>query len=161
MRETNKTAGTSWRTKLSDKLDLPKVEPISDRMSEKWGNGTIAVPAPREVDEIMWNVPKGNLITINEIRGIIAKKHMASIGCPITTGLFAWVAANAAAEDEAEGRNRITPYWRTLKSGGELNAKYPGGVENQKTRLEQEGFNIVRKGNRYVVKDYKRYLIQL
>lgn len=45
---------------------------------------------------------------------------------------------------------------RTLKAGGELNAKYPGGIENLTTRLAAEGHTIVRKGKRFLVKDYER-----
>ena len=74
-------------------------------MSKRWGTGTCVIPAPREVDEIMKKVPKGKLITINEIRQILAKKHKATIGCPITTGIFAWIAANAADEDTKQGKN--------------------------------------------------------
>lgn len=51
-----------------------------------------------------------------------------------------------------------TPYWRTLKANGELNAKYPGGIEAQKEKLEEEGFTIIQKGRknvRYYVKDYE------
>lgn len=97
-------------------------------MSIRWGTGTVVIPAPREVNEIMGKIPKGKVITINEIRSILARKHSASISCPITTGIFAWVAAHAAAEMAAEGEKDITPYWRMLKSGGELNEKYPGGA---------------------------------
>ncbi len=119
----------SWQEKLADSKGLPKVEEITDKMSKRWGTGTVVIPAPREVDEIMKGVPKGRLIIINQIRGILSQKHGASIGCPITTGIFAWVAAHAAEEASAEGNKDITPYWRTLKAGGELNPKYPGGVE--------------------------------
>jgi hypothetical protein len=68
--------------------------------------------------------------TVNDIRNAVARKHGADIGCPITTGIFAWIAAYAAEELAAAGRRRITPYWRTLKSDGEINPKYPGGVES-------------------------------
>ena len=37
-------------------------------MSQRWGTGTFVIPAPLEVDAIMRKVPKGKLITINEIR---------------------------------------------------------------------------------------------
>ena len=90
--------------------------------------GTYVIPAPIEVDAIMKKVPKGKLITINEIRQVLARKHKTQFGCSITTGIFAWIAANAAEEDVADGKKRITPYWRTLKNGGELNPKYPGGM---------------------------------
>ncbi|MFQ5842282.1 MAG: hypothetical protein ACE5I8_07570, partial [Thermodesulfobacteriota bacterium] len=129
----------SWREKLADSKDLPRIETITEKMSKRWGVGTVVIPAPKEVDEIMKRVPRGKLITINEIRGILAKKHGATIGCPITTGIFAWIAAHAAMEEAIEGKDEITPYWRTLKTGGELNPKYPGGVEGQKARLELEG----------------------
>ena len=74
----------------------------------------------------MRKVPKGKLTTINEIRSALARKHRVDVGCPITTGIFAWIAANAAEEAAADGAKRVTPYWRTLKTGGELNPKYPG-----------------------------------
>jgi len=118
------------------------------------------IPAPIEVDKIMKKVPKGKLITINEIRQILAKKHGATIGCPLTTGIFARIAAEAAVEEAAEGRKEITPYWRTLKSGGELNPKYPGGIEAQRRYLEQEGHKVIQKGKKYIVEDYEKYLIK-
>jgi alkylated DNA nucleotide flippase Atl1 len=52
----------------------------------------------------------------------------------------------------------VTPYWRTLKTGGVLNEKYPGGVEAQRQRLESEGHIIVQKGKSFTVKDYDRAL---
>ncbi|HEV3449005.1 MAG TPA: methylated DNA-protein cysteine methyltransferase [Gemmataceae bacterium] len=151
----------SWRDKLANDKDLPKVVPITGKMSKRWGEGTVAIPAPREVDAIMKRVPEGKLITINEIRALVAKKHGASIGCPITTGIFAWIAAHAAEEDAAEGATRITPYWRTLKSGGELNPKYPGGVSQLKKRLQAEGHRLIMKGKRVVVVDYENALCTL
>ena len=150
----------SWREKLANSKDLPRVETITEKMSKRWGRGTLVIPAPKEVDEIMNGVPRGKLITINEIRGILAKRHGATIGCPITTGLFASIAAHAAMDDEAEGNKRITPYWRTLKAGGELNPKYPGGVKGQKARLESEGHKVIQKGKKSIVADYEKSLIK-
>jgi len=39
----------------------------------------------------------------------------------MTTGIFAWITARAAREAADDGRKRITPHWRTMKSGGEAN----------------------------------------
>ncbi|MFX1491499.1 MAG: methylated DNA-protein cysteine methyltransferase, partial [Promethearchaeota archaeon] len=55
------------------------------------------------------------------------------------------------------------PFWRTIKNNGELNPKYPGGVERQKTLLEDEGYTIFQKGKkhiRYIVKDFERFLVK-
>src|SRR5205085_8417295 len=127
-------------------------------MRERWGDGTMAIPAPLEVDRLMRQVPEGKLITITEIRSAIARNHGATIACPLTTGIFAWIAAQAAEEAAAEGDKNTTPYWRTLKTGGELNPKFPGGVENLRTRLEAEGHRVVARGRRFVVAGYEKSL---
>jgi len=153
----------TWQEKLADDKDLPKVVEITGKMSTRWGTGTVVIPAPREVDEIMKKVPQGKLITINQIRALLAQKHGATIGCPITTGIFAWIAAHAAEEAAAEGKKDITPYWRTLKSGGQLNEKYPGGVEAQAARLREEGYIIEpSKGKKPPkVQDFEKALVSL
>ena len=153
----------SWQEKLADSKDLPKVVEITGKMSTRWGTGSICIPAPIEVDEIMRKVPEGRLITINKIRETVAKKHGATIGCPITTGIFTNIAARAAEEAAAEGKKNITPYWRTLKSGGELNEKYPGGVESQAARLRAEGHTIEpAKGKKPPkIKDFEGALVEV
>ena len=151
----------TWVEKLNDSKGLPKVEKITDKMSKRWGTGTVVIPAPLEVDEMMRKVPVGNLITINEIRNALARKHKATIGCPMTTGIFAWVAAHAAEEREQSGEKSVMPYWRTLKSGGVLNEKYPGGAEAQKLRLTREGHTVIRKGKKYVVLNYGKALVHI
>ena len=130
-------------------------------MSKRWGTGTVVIPAPMEVNEMMKRVHQGKLITINEIRSALAKKHEATIGCPLTTGIFASISAKAAEEQRQEGKKNITPYWRTLKTGGVINPKYPGGVERQKKLLEKEGHKVVQKGKKHVVADYEKSLIKL
>lgn len=98
------TKKASWQEKLADSKDLPRVEKIDEKKSKHWGTGTYVIPAPIEVDQIMRKVPRGKLITINEIGQILAKKHKATIGCPITTGIFSWISASAADEMEKEGK---------------------------------------------------------
>jgi alkylated DNA nucleotide flippase Atl1 len=151
----------TWAEKLADSKDLPRVEKITEKMSKRWGTGTVVIPAPMEVNEMMRRVPEGKLVTINKIRSALAKKHKATIGCPLTTGIFAWIAANAAEEQRQEGKHNITPYWRTLKTGGVINPKYPGGVEKQKKLLEKEGHKILQKGKKRVVVDYEKSLVKL
>jgi len=151
----------SWVEKLRDSKGLPKVEKITEKMSKRWGTGTVVIPAPLEVDALMKKVPEGKLVTVNGLREALAKKHKASIDCPMTMGIFAWVAANAAEEQRQSGVEDITPYWRTLKAGGVLNPKYPGGVEGLKKLLEAEGHKIVQKGKKQILADYEKSLIEL
>lgn len=132
----------TWREKLADDKGLPRVFTIQPRQQKRWGKGTMAIPAPREVDALIRKIRKGRTATVNELRNAVAKKHRATIGCPITTGIFSWIAAHAAAEDEAAGKKRITPWWRVLKEGGKLNPKFPGGITEHARRLRAEGHTI-------------------
>jgi hypothetical protein len=150
----------TWREKLADNKGLPKVGRVEGKMSRRWGDGLMVIPAPVEVDELMRRVRKGRVTTINDLRTALARKHKADFACPITTGIFSWIAAHAAAEDAAAGRKRFTPWWRTLKTGGELNPKFPGGTGAQKARLEAEGHTVVQKGKRFFVRDFGRALAQ-
>jgi hypothetical protein len=120
----------------------------------------MVIPAPLEVDSLMKQVPKGKVATINELRAVLAARHHANFACPMTTGIFCWIAANAAEEAAQTGAKRITPYWRTLKSGGELNPKYPGGIEAAAKRLRAEGHKLIRKGKRTFVMDHEKVLFK-
>ncbi len=153
-------ARKTWAEKLADDKDLPRVFEIDKHQAKRWGEGTCVIPAPREVDALMRRVPAGKLITIKELREALARKHRATIGCPITTGIFAWIAAHAADEAERADAPDFTPYWRTLKTGGELNAKYPGGLKAIRARLEAEGHRIITKGRRLLVADYEREIFR-
>ncbi len=148
----------SWREKLADSKGLPKVGEVTGKMSKRWGEGTMVVPAPTEVDALMRQVPKGKVVTINELRAALAAKHKVTFACPITTGIFSWIAAHASAEASADGVKRVTPYWRTLKMGGEINPKYPGGAPALARRLRGEGHKITQKGKRWLVRDYQNVL---
>jgi hypothetical protein len=148
----------SWQEKLADNKGFPKVFKIDETKSKRLGKGTCVIPAPMEVDELMRRVPKGRLTTIDELRKVLATKHHATIACPMTTGIFAWIAAHAAVESAAEGKKRPTPFWRTLKSTGELNPKYPGGVDEMTRRLIEEGHHVVQKGKRAFVENFEAKL---
>jgi hypothetical protein len=110
---------------------------------------------------IMKQVPKGRLITIVEVCRQIAMNHDVKACCSLTTGIFIMMAANAAEEISKEGKSLDIPYWRTLKTDGYLNEKYPGGQEAHKRLLEGENFRVIARGKRYKVVDYEKHLMKL
>ena len=135
----------TWREKLADDKDLPKVLQLDEREAARWGGRTMVIGRPRDVDALIRKIRKGKTATINQLRSQLAAAHRTETACPITTGIFSWIAAHAAMEDEAEGKTRVTPWWRVLKEGGKLNPKYPGGLEEQARRLRAEG-QVVEQG---------------
>jgi hypothetical protein len=158
----------SWREKMADKEGLPKVlrlaagfpcyKPLA-KMGVQAGDQVVLVN-PGEVAEIMRGVPRGRLITIRDVCRRLAKKHGVSGCCTLTTGIFIMTAANAAEEMARAGKKSDLPFWRTLKADGFLNEKYPGGAEAHKKLLEEEGFTVVRRGKKYQVLDFGRFLLQ-
>ncbi len=137
---------------LNDSRDMPKISEITDpKEISRYGGTKLLIAPPLAYDEIMKKVPKGKVITSDYIRSYLAKRHGADNTCPLTAGIFINIAAKASVERGADE----TPYWRTLKKDGELNEKYPEGIDGQKVRLEMEGHTVIQKGKRYFVKDYK------
>ena len=159
----------SWQEKLEDKKGLPKILKLEKRfpcynavhkMGAEVGDEVILVN-PSEIVEIMREVPKGNLISITEICKKVAKKYKVKACCSLTAGIFIMTVANATEETAQQGKSLAIPYWRTLKTDGFLNEKYPGGVEAQRKLLEKEGFKIIQKGKKCFVQNYQNYLVNL
>lgn len=151
-------ARRSWNEKLNDSKDLPRVIQIPPESELRWGRGSMVIPAPMEVDEAIRGVARGKVVTINGLRSLLAARHGTDTACPITTGIFTWIAANASEERTPGGTSRgATPWWRVLKEGGRLNPKLPGGVEEQARRLRAEGFEVspTPRGAALVVVGYK------
>ena len=146
---------------LRDSKDMPKIQIITDRKSiEKYGGNKMYFAPPLAYDRVMKRVPYGRVTTVGEIREYFAKQSGADFTEPITAGVFVSIAAWASHQRSGDE----TPYWRTLKANGELNEKYPGGIESQKEKLEAEGHTIISKGRkniRYYVKDYEMALYDL
>lgn len=147
----------SWRERLASYPHLPTVKEIPAAMRPRHGEGTIATPSPQEVEAAMRSVPEGRLATVMGIGEDIAARHHATIGCTVTTAIFAHMVAHAAEEALSNPAERA-PWWRTLKIGGELNPKYPGGIEAQMSKLEAEGHTVVQRGKRYFVEGFAKKL---
>lgn len=140
---------------------MPKIQIVSDEATiKKYGGEKMYFAPPKDYDHIMKQIPIGKVITVKAIREYFAKKNNADFTDPITAGIFVSIVAWASFQRKEE----LTPYWRTLKVNGELNPKYPGGVEVQKKKLEEEGHTIIQKGRthiRYYVKDYEYSMFPL
>lgn len=146
---------------LHDSKDMPKMVIVTDPATiKKYGGEWMYFAPPMDYDAVMRRVPWGKVTTVGEIRACFARENGADFTEPITAGIFVSIAAWASFQ-RAEDK---TPYWRTLKANGELNPKYPGGVEAQKALLEAEGHTIVQKGRtnlRYYVQDLEQSLFAL
>lgn len=137
-----------WREKL-ERQQQAKIVDIPPRMQGRMGKGRMVIPRPLDVDALIRRVPKGKLVTVLQLRQELARRSAVDIACPLCTGIFIRIAAEAADEDRRAGKKKITPYWRVLSSEGRLNSKFPGGAGAQKRVLISEGHKFPRsKGSK-------------
>jgi hypothetical protein len=135
-------ARKSWREKMENP-NLPKVVDIPPKMQKRLGTGTLLLPSPHDVDDAIRHIRKGTVKSVADLRAEFAARYATHTACPLVTGIFVRIAAEAAEEAAREGKTRITPYWRVVKDDGSLYPKFPGGVERQAERLRAEGVTVL------------------
>ncbi|HEY4978919.1 MAG TPA: MGMT family protein [Candidatus Acidoferrum sp.] len=133
---------TSWRAKLHKPMQ-PKLVPVPEGMAKRLGSGMMLIPTALEIDAIVRKIPRGQVSSISQIRRRLAHWHNVDVTCPLVTGIFFRIVAEAAEEDRMAGKHDITPYWRVVREDGGLNAKLPGGIDEQTRLLVEEGHTVV------------------
>jgi hypothetical protein len=137
------TSRVPWRQKL-ERQQEPKIVDIPPRMQARFGKGRMVIPKPLDVDALIRRVPKGKLVTVLQLREELARRSKVDVACPLCTGIFVRIAAEAAEEERRAGKKIVTPYWRVLSSEGRLNPKLPGGLNSQRRMLSGEGHKIAK-----------------
>lgn len=146
------------REKLEADHGLPKVVDLPVRMQKNFGKGKMVIPAPLTVDALIRKVKKGKLVTPKLIRQALARDFKADVCCPLTTGIFIRICAEAAKEDLEAGRKNITPWWRVVMDDGGLIERFPGGIAAHGRLLEKEGHEIITVKGKRRVNDFEKAL---
>lgn len=145
---------------MNNSKDMPKIQIVTDKKTiEKYGGSKMFFAPPLFYDDLIRKIPKGKITTISELRSVLARKNNADFTEPMTAGIFVQIVAWASYQRSEDK----TPFWRVLKSDGELNPKFPEADCLQKQLLEQEGFVVIEKGEKvkkYFVKDYEKHLFK-
>jgi hypothetical protein len=113
-------------------------------MQARFGKGKMVIPKPLDVDALIRRVPRGKIATVLQLREEWARRSNVDVACPLCTGIFVRISAEAAEEERRAGKKSVTPYWRVISREGRLNPKFPGGVAGQKRMLASEGHKILR-----------------
>lgn len=156
-----RSPATRWRAKLERPgVKLPKIVPVPPKWRKRYGAGTMLIAHPLDVDALIRRVRKGRVITQARLRERLARDFRADHTCPLTTGIFVRIVAEAAEEGRRAGRTSVTPYWRVVRDDGSLNERFPGGVQAQARRLRAEGLSVAA-GKKPCVRDFERRLARL
>lgn len=119
--------------------------------------GSMVVSSPAEVDGVIRQIARGEVITLSDLRDAIARRHGVAVACPVSTAIFVGMSARASEElrEMGAGHEALTPWWRVLKPGGFLNPKMPGGVERQALFLEADGVRVSPLRKQLAVFDFE------
>src|SRR6185312_12638358 len=128
----------------------------------RFGKGTMVIPKPLDVDALIRRVPKGKMVTVFQLREELARRSKVDVACPLCTGIFVRISAEAAEEERRAGKVSVTPYWRVISSEGRLNPKFPGGIAQQRRMLSAEGHKVLRATGKKApaIADFERALVR-
>ncbi|MCB0635770.1 MAG: hypothetical protein KDC54_04100 [Lewinella sp.] len=74
------------------------------------------IATPRIIDDYVRQIPPGHLVDPKTMREDLALEYRAETTCPVTTGIFLRIVAEAAYEEYQQGKPKeeITPFWRAI-----------------------------------------------
>jgi len=128
------------------------VQPTIKEGPEEWiaryGGHKMLIASPLAIAAYLQTVPFGEVRTMSEVRDALALQYEADYTCPLTTGIFLRIVAEAYEEVISSGEEENWPYWRIIRDNGELIDKFPGGTAAQAALLKAEGHVIIPKGSK-------------
>jgi alkylated DNA nucleotide flippase Atl1 len=136
-----KKSSTPWQDKLH-KNQPPVIKEGPAKWNERFGGVRMLIANPEIVCEKILTIPRGDVMTIKELRESLAADFDADYTCPLTTGIFLRIAAEAAEEMNVTGTDSEIPWWRVIPDDHILNTRLPGKAILQAKRLTNEGLKI-------------------
>lgn len=114
----------SWQQKLHGNKE-PQIEVVEKPF---WGmvpGDKMLIPTPLLVDAYIKKIPRGETRTVLQMREELAKAHGATLTCPMTSGIFLRIVAEAAHEELAAGKpkDQVTPFWRIIEPKAPIRKK--------------------------------------
>ncbi len=131
-----------------EKRDLPQLPLIKEppqAWKDAYGGSRMLISTPGDIDRMVKQIPAGKLLTMSSLRQKLAEDQGADYTCPLTTGIFLRIIAEAAEEERALGEEPIAPWWRVVRDDGTANDKLPGKGPLQEDLLREEGISLAPK----------------
>jgi len=120
----------SWLEKLNDKKE-PQLKRIEIQFADMPAGSNMFIATPQLIDEYVKQIGFGRRIDIKTLRKDLALAHHADYTCPVTTGIFLRIVAEANYEKLQLGKeiDEISPFWRVITPNSALAKKLTFGQE--------------------------------
>jgi hypothetical protein len=120
----------SWNEKLHDAKE-PQVKKLDKAFADMPEGCIMLIATPEIVDNYIKQIPKGKSVDMITLRNDLAQEFQAEKTCPLTTGIFLRIVAEAAYEKYLKGTplDKVTPFWRVVNDKSKLAKKLSFGAE--------------------------------
>jgi hypothetical protein len=120
----------TWTEKLkADKK--PIVKRIDFAFADIPANSNMFIATPLLIDQYIRQIPKGKKVTAQTMRKDLAIDNRADFTCPVTTGIFLRIVAEAGFEkyQQTQSLKGVTPFWRVVEPNSALAKKLSFGQD--------------------------------
>jgi 6-O-methylguanine DNA methyltransferase, DNA binding domain len=102
-------------------------------------SGRMLKPSVATIAAMLVQIPSGQVVTTDALRRTLADQFGVEVTCPYDTKMALLAISNDSSLNQS-GLN--IPFWRVIKTNGELIPKCAGGLEAQTKFLRAEGFMV-------------------
>ena len=131
-----------WLEKLNEKNE-PKIKRIEIDFADIPAGSTMFISTPKLIDPYIKEIGVGKRVDIKTLRKDLALEHKADYTCPVTTGIFLRIVAEANYEKLQQGKSleEITPFWRAIEPNSTFAKKLTFGQEFLLQQVDKESAN--------------------
>jgi len=129
----------TWQEKLHNG-QKDKVETVDKKFADIPPGASMYIGTPEIIDAYIRQIPEGSHTSLQQMRKDLAAAHGAEYCCPVTSGIFLRIAAEAAYEEYLAGKpiKKITPFWRMIDSKTPVAKKLSFGTDFIKSQRAKE-----------------------
>lgn len=129
----------TWLDKLNQKKQ-PQIKRIEMDFADIPAGSNMFIATPQLIDKYIQEIGFGKRIDTRTLRNDLALEHNANYTCPVTTGIFLRIVAEANYEKLQEGQpiENITPFWRVIEPNSPLAKKLSFGQDFIVQQIDRE-----------------------
>lgn len=129
----------TWLDKLNEHKES-KIKRIDIDFADISAGSNMFIATPQLIDAYIQEIGIGKHIDLKTLRKDLAIEHNADATCPVTTGIFLRIVAEANYEKLQQGKSieEITPFWRVIEPNSSLAKKLTFGQNFLLQQIEKE-----------------------
>ncbi|HMP91747.1 MAG TPA: hypothetical protein PKD90_02685 [Phnomibacter sp.] len=119
----------------------PEVKVLQKAFADIPAGATMLIPTPQMVQEYLEHLATGQQGSLSQMRADLAASNGVQFTCPVTSGIFLRIVAEAAYEEFTLGKPlaEIAPFWRLINGKSPTAKKLSFGVEFLLNQRRAEG----------------------